>query len=805
MSVSDGSLGLRGAGRRRATRSQCRFRPRSAAAFVALLATATPPAVVAQTASIQGFVRDEDGAAVFAASLQVRRAGSEVSIRTTETDRLGYFLVEDLVAGSYVLNVGRLGFASTDVQVTLRSGERTELEIRIEATAIELEGVSVEAERSRERVRFEEQAGITSAELAGQDIKLIPGFAESDPLRAVEVLPGVISTSDFSAAFNVRGGSADQNLILLDGLPIFNPFHLAGFFSVFNADMLSRVELLAGGFPAEFGGRVSSVLDVESDAGTGDWRFNGGVSLLATRLAVGGGAPESFNEKLGLRTTRWRVSARRSYFDKVLEPTFNFPYHLSDLQGVVEAWMGGGSRLTVSGYAGDDVVALTELDDDDFPLKVNWDWGNRVIGANWTGPRSDGGSLEVRTGFSRFNTGLEFPDFDDVIFQSRIDLFSNGIDLESRPARHWTVKTGLAADRLVYRNRFASGGAEFAGGANNGWLFGAYAQATWRDQRKWVVETGLRADRWHPADGGAALELAPRLAVKRFVGAGNNTAFKLAVGRYTQFLHSVRDEELPIGIDIWVLSGRRAPHVVSNQVQVGVEGYPAEGWFVSLETYARTFDGVVTNNLADNPNDDEDDLLGGDGVSYGADLFVRKSGPGASGWLAVSLLKAERTFPDFQSGLDPAPDLTYTPIFDRRLDIDLVVRRPLGWGVEGGLRWNLGTGLPYTRAVGSYAYYQPQLIQGGRLQLGGAADDDYAILLGPRNGERYPTYHRLDVSFRKPMRRSWGTLVPYLDVLNVYNRKNVLFYFYEYIQEPATRSGISMFPILPTIGIEVAF
>ena len=254
------------------------------------------------------------------------------------------------------------------------------------------------------------------------------------------------------------------------------------------------------------------------------------------------------------------------------------------------------------------------------------------------------------------------------------------------------------------------------------------------------------------------------------------------------------------------------PHVVSDQLQVGFEGYPAEGWFVSAEGYYRAFDGVVTTNLADNPNDDGDDFLPGTGVSWGTDFFLRHTGELTSGWLAVSFLRARRTFPDFLSGLQGAPDLTYPPVFDRRVDVDLILQRDLGGGFQGGLRWNFGSGLPYTRPLGSYRYLSQPIMPGSGLQWDSGGGDDeagpqegYGVVLSQRNGARYPARHRLDVSVRWTVERSWGRLVPYLSVLNVYNRKNVLFYFYQYDQIPPVRTGISMFPFLPTLGLEVSF
>ncbi|HEY0673969.1 MAG TPA: hypothetical protein VGD27_16950, partial [Longimicrobiales bacterium] len=212
-----------------------------------------------------------------------------------------------------------------------------------------------------------------------------------------------------------------------------------------------------------------------------------------------------------------------------------------------------------------------------------------------------------------------------------------------------------------------------------------------------------------------------------------------------------------------------------------------------------------TNNFAQDPNDPLDDLLAGDGLSYGADAVVRKDRGRVTGFATVSLLKAEREFPDFLTGEEEPPLITYPPVFDRRVEVEFVLRVPLPRKWEGGVRWNLGSGLPYTRPVGGYLMYNYQFDPALRT-LGEAPDSaTVAVLLGQRNAERYPVYHRLDFSMRKTFNKRWGTLTPHIDILNVYNRKNVLFYFYEYEKSPPVRSGISMFPFLPTVGLEVTF
>jgi len=762
--------------------------------------------LAAQDGTVQGRVRDDEGAAVFRASVALLRSGTPVV--ASDTDRLGSFRIFEVAPGTYTVRVQGLGYEEYSEEIVIGPAETVELDLRIPRSAIEIEGISVDAERSRTRARFEQVGGATIRDLDVDAVRLLPSLAEPDPVRAIEVLPGVVSTSDFSAAFHVRGGSQDQNLILLDGMPIFSPFHLGGVFSVFNADMVDRVELHSGGFPAEHGGRVSSVLLVESNAGDGDFSVEGAVSLIATRVAVGGGLGSSIANALGLANMRYRVSARRSYIDLLVKQV---PYHLTDFQGIVEGWTQGGDRITLTAYKGRDVFDLTTLDDEDFPLRIDLDWGNDAFGARWTRPRRGGGSLDVRANFSSFSTGLTFPDFADTRLSSRIKQGQFRADLDVRRSARVSFQVGASAEVQSYKNLFSSGGTEFGSGIGDAWLFGTYVQTRW-SPRAWLVELGLRADGYSPDPGDWVQEIAPRLAVKRFLG-GGDVAVKVAVGRYTQFVHSLRDEELPIGIDFWVLAGERAPHTISDQLQVGIEGYHGIDWFWSLEGYVRSFDGVVTFNAAEDPNDDLDDILSGEGLSYGVDLLVRRETGAVTGWLAVSYLVADRTFPDPLSPLPGQPEISYSPIFDRRVDVDLVLRYPAPWGWEGGIRWNLGTGIPYTSVLGTYQYYETRYVEDRGLVWSGApgpdADPDdegqFGVVLGDRNSARYPAYHRLDLSFRRTSVKSWGTLTPYVSLVNVYNRRNVLFYFFEYQRSPPVRSGVSMFPVLPTFGLEVRF
>lgn len=790
------------------------------ALFLASLLVPSPaPAQGSRKAEVRGRVTDDAGAPLTEARLVLRRAADDVVVGSTLSSTDGAFRLSDVAPGRYRLGVQRIGYETRSVDIELAPGDVRVLDLQLVSAPIAVEGFVVDARNTpRERARFESEAGVTARVVTAGELKALPGLAEADVLRAVEVLPGVVSTSDFSSAFNVRGGSTDQNLILLDGFPIFNPFHLGGLFSVFNSDVLARAELLSGGFGAEYGGRVSSVLQVETrDYGGEEFGGEVGMSLLASRVSLHGSLPAG----AGMLRGGWFLSARRSYFDKLLPPDVGLPYHLVDLQGGLTLPMPGGGQLRLTAYTGDDVLDMSKRDpersdggegenDEGEVLRVKWGWGNDVVGIRWDQPLGEWLST-VRLGYSRYAEHFGLVDFAGQTYESRLEQLSGRGDLGREFSSGLSLQLGAELSRLRSLNLAEGGGSTFWEQEDRGTLGGAYAQLRWRPTEAWIVEPGVRLDAWAASDT-TFLRLAPRLAVKRFLGAKHEAAIKLAAGRYTQFLHSLRDETLPFSNEVWVVAGRHLPAVTSDQAQLGVERFWGESWSASAEVYLRRFRGLVTYNDADDLNTPSDDYLQGEGRSYGLDLQVRKHTGRWTGWTTISLLKAERRFPDplAVGWEDVPPEITYPPGFDRRVDIDLVLRYAPRPHTEIGLRWAFGSGLPYTRPVAQHVNWEYDPSTGRhRLPIPTGSEEPEAppmfVVLGPRNGARYPAYHRLDLSLRRTFQRRWGTVTPYLQVLNVYNRKNPLFYFYDYSESPATRSGISMFPVLPTIGVEVTF
>jgi hypothetical protein len=806
-------------------------------ALAAALVLPAQRAAAQETGAAAGRVLSPAGEPVEGAAVTATPAAGG-AVRRTTSGADGAYRLTGLRPGRWTLRAARISFASGAAQVQVRAGGEARADIRLAEQALVLDPVEVRSRRDsqRERTRFETEAGTTTRVITGDEIKILPGLGEADVMRAVEVLPGVVSTSDFSSAFNVRGGSADQNLILLDGFPIFNPFHLGGLFSVFNSDVIARAELLSGGFGAEYGGRVSSVLTVESEVGDSTFGADMGVSVLASRLTLKSGLPGAVPRALGGQRGSWFVSGRRSYFDALLRPVTSFPYHLTDLQAGASVQTGGGGRLALTGYMGEDVLDLSEFDppgDEDAGsvLRVRWNWGNDVAGVRWTQPVR-GWVADTRLGVSRYAEAVRFPDFADTRFGSSVRETALRMDLSREVSPVLGVQTGGELTGIRYDNYAEAGGTEFFGNADDGLFGAAYGQLRWQPGG-WIVEPGLRVDVARANAGACAsgngdaapvvdpvniparanrtcVLLSPRLALKRFVGARRDAAVKVAAGRYVQFLHSLRDENLPVSNDTWILADASVPPVVSDQVQLGVEKYWGETWYASAEAYYRDYRGVTDLNSADDPNDPNDDLLTGDGNSYGLDLLVRRGTGRLTGWTTVSLLRAERTFPDpLAAGIEGVPQtITFAPIFDRRVDVDVVMQYRLPARLEAGARWNYGSGTPFTRPVAQIVGFETDITHGRyrvRRPEGGDPDVPLYVVLGDRNRERYPAYHRLDVTLRRPYTRRWGTFTPYLQVLNVYNKRNVLFYFYNYDKTPATRSGLSMFPLLPAIGVEASF
>jgi hypothetical protein len=697
---------------------------------------------------------------------------------STTTDRDGRFAFSAVPRIPLRLAIRALGIQPDTV--ALAPGVDS-LTIYVRPLSIDLPPLVIVGIQERvARARFENSAQQSVTSLAPADLTRTPGLFESDVVRVVQLLPGSVAKNDYTIGYNVRGGEADQNLVQLDGIPIFNPSHLGGVFSTFDVNAVDRTDFYTGGFPAWYPGRLSSVLDVDIRPGNRrSTDVRGQVSLLSSKVLVEG----------PMAGATYLLSARRTYADAVVSAFTKeeLPYYFTDLIGKVTVPAGRG-QISLTGYWGRDVFDLrvVEGDDEREALDFEFNWGNHLLGLNWRLPVGRTAWLDTRVGATAFtsNLGIE-PNF--ARFTNSAILYTVQTMLAPNPDGVHDLRIGAALD--VYRMN-----SEVDAGVIGDTLFraryrptvlAAYLDDQWHATDRLILRPGLRAE--YVSGAGKAV-LSPRLTAKLFVTP--TTAFTASAARYHQVVHSIRDQELPVTIyEFWIGADSLVPVARSDHLVLGVERWFGPDVQLSIEGYRKTFAGLVVPNRALDLTVSGDEFLPADGWAWGADVLLRKHVGPVRGWIAYGYAKAERR----------GRGETYPPGHDRRHTLNLVAFVPGPLGADVGVRWGYGSPLPYTGFVGEWEHrrYDP---------TNHRFESWFREPIGARlNGERYPPYSRLDVSLRWDFTK-WGVRwEPYLQVANVYNRKNVFLYFFDYAAAPPTRTGVSQLPILPTFGIEFSW
>jgi len=412
-----------------------------------------------QSAVISGFVRDESNGEPLSFA-NVMLSGTEIGAATGQD---GYYVITNVPAGSYTLAVTYIGFRSEEQQIQLSESEALRLDIRLQRAAVSGETVTVTAERER----FRREVTSSQISLDQRSIEAAPSFVEADVFRALQMLPGVQALNDFSPALYVRGSTPDQNLIMLDGITVYNPMHLGGIFSTFNTDAIKEADFYAGGFAAEYGGRMGSILNIINREGnTESFSGSGNVSLLSSKLTAEGplrfgslslSDPNSSPADSPVRGS-WMLAGRRTYFDvlintfyrKYVKPNYSadeqqnmpdkiFPYYFYDLQGKINLDLGSDHRLTWSSFYGDDVLAYDydnsySSDDDVYygmdenyryesrdDLVFDWRWGNFTNSLSWRWLLSPELVLKTYVAQSRFRFNVDMDNDYEYSSTSAVD------------------------------------------------------------------------------------------------------------------------------------------------------------------------------------------------------------------------------------------------------------------------------------------------------------------------------------------------------------------------------------------------
>ncbi len=744
----------------------------------------------------------------------------------------GYFVISNLPVGTHTLIVSIIGYEKHIQSIQLPGDMNLRLDIRLNQEIIEGQTIEVSAEREK----FKELVSTSTVTLDRRAIEVAPSFVEADVFRALQLLPGVQSLNDFSSALYVRGSTPDQNLIMLDGITVYNPMHLGGIFSTFNTDAIKEADFHAGGFPAQYGGRLGSILNIINREGnTEEVSGNANVSLISSKLLVEGPLPTGKSERL---KGSWMIAGRRTYFDVVANTAWNYlvkprmsvldrenavdniiPYYFYDFQGKVNLDIGSDHRLTWSSFYGDDVLywnytgtnSSADWYDDGYIDPENyyyessesslfdWRWGNFTNSLNWRWIISPRLIAKSSVANSRFRFAVDFNYADEGFSQSDYDTSSwkssFGFDLFDRINDHSIESdlTWLTNDDHTISGGFQRKQVHF----NLGMLIGSEYSAdtsreVYRDTLMWMeskpVETAFYLqDKWNVSpllSLQTGLRLAhysphdniyfePRIGLKRFIN--DNLSLKASVGRYHQFLTVANppDENLRF-LDIWfgVPEDRKAPR--SDHYILGLEYMTDSDYLFRAETYYKSFDNLLTLKPTDLI------AIDGDG-SVHIDPFNEFWDTDAYAQGFELLLKkltgkvrgwAGYTFAETKRKYEKQD--WYFPKYDRTHTLNVVADWALTEKLHFSTALTYSSGNPYTAVIGRSENWQDN-------QYG---VDDYwfnqqSYLYGDRNAERYPDYFRLDMSIKKRSTWRFGTKEWYFQVLNVTNHLNVFTYIHQ--------------------------
>jgi hypothetical protein len=773
------------------------------------------------TTTISGTVSESaSGEAVIGVNVMVYRAGlSKVQglkpLAGARTNKYGFYAIPNISQGEYDLVVKGISYKDFTVQVTVRPEEPSlRYNIALRNQISKSSEVVVQGKRTNDDPTSTSR--ISAIEMSPELLKSLPALGgEVDVFRAMQLMPGVKSASEVSSGLYVRGGSPDQNLTLLDNVPVYNPSHLGGLLSVFNNDALRNTRLIKGAFPAEYGGRLSSVIDITMKEGTKEkFSGEGGLSVINSRLTIEGPISEN---------ATFMISGRRLYLDLIFAAVKNLlpaniasnvpDYYFYDLNAKINYKLGENDRLYLSGYWGYDLLQPSSFGD----VRVGVSWGNAIGNLRWS-------HIVSPTFFTNFSVALTNYDFTTDIGSTNqrgepVNFFSASQirDWIVRGEGEWfevqnhDVKFGVESIFHSYRGlvesngRFSAGNFsldESGGSLNESAEISAFVQDEWSITPALTVNAGLRSVWWQR---GNYFFLEPRLSATYAVN--EDITLKAAYALSNQFVHLIIRNDIGVPSDVWFPSTERVKPANGNQFVLGGEAqlfekewlFSVEGYYKSLQNVYEFKDEATFSLLA--PVDDQ--FTAGTGEAYGVEFLIRKQMGQWSGWLGYTLSWAWRTFPELNGGKP------FAPRFDRRHDVSFVLTYKHDEKWEFGMTWVYQTGQAFTMPVAQFDFVQ---LTNGKTPSGTPAP---RFLSTERNAFRLPAFHKLDLSATYKFEFLGLPFSASISVYNAYNRANPFFWQIQYPSVPPGSppplvrvpfvNQIALFPILPTFGIGFKF
>ncbi|MFB6249587.1 MAG: TonB-dependent receptor domain-containing protein [Salinibacter sp.] len=746
------------------------------------------PAAAQETASLRGYVRDAStGETLLQANVVVKETGEG-----TATNNAGYYTLSGLAPGTYTVVFSYIGFQTRTEGVTLEAGEERRLDVELTPAEVETDEVVVTGEGANEEI--ERQIG--SDRLRTATITELPSVLQPDVFRSLSLLPGVTTASDYSSNLYIRGGGPDQTLVLLDGTTVYNPTHFFGFFSTFNPDAIKDVQLYKGAYPAEYGGRLGSVVAIYNKDGNRRATTGGlSVGLLASRAYVEGPYGGTGDDPAG----SYMVAVRRSTLEPVLAvlrgtDADGIPKSFSfyDVNAKLNYDVGPDDKLSLSFYGGQDFLLIEPQTDTRFDVN----YGNQTLSANWTHLFGDQVFSTVTLTGSRYrSTPVASIASTQFTQENGVRDLSLNADIEYTPNEHHTIKSGLRSSTLGFTLRETFGGTETFDQSITGQRVAVYAQDTYEPTSAWTLKGGLRGTYFSSGD---FWRLSPRLSVDYTLTP--SVQLQAAYGRYHQFL-TLETSQLFTAFDNWLMSDTGVPPSSGDQVALGVKARLGAGINLEVEGYGRTMRNLFEQDprLVDPAGVPYPERFRfGDGRAYGLEVLLRRQEGALSGFLSYTLSRTERRFPNVRVSERGEPQY-YPPNYDRTHSLTLAVTYALSdhWTLSSTFNYN--TGKAYTRPQLRYERVDSPFQSSSQREN---------VFISPFNGARLPAYHRLDVGVARTGR--FFGIADYkvqLQAINAYARRNT--WFYQYNTEPdgtIERTETPQIPVpIPNLALTLTF
>jgi hypothetical protein len=759
--------------------------------------------------TLSGYIKDSlSGETLIGANLTIKSAGKSVS-----TNGYGFFSIT-LPKGTYLFNGTFIGYQSKEMTIDVNQNQTFNLLLNPNSSVISSVTVT-----SRKRDNNVKTAQMGKMELNVNTAKALPAFlGEVDILKTLQLMPGIRNAGEGNAGFYVRGGGPDQNLILLDDAVVYNTGHLFGFFSVFNADAIKNVSLIKGGMPAQYGGRLSSVVDVAMKEGNVNKpQIDAGIGLIASRFSI--------QAPLFKKKGSFIISARRTYIDALVKPLidktsdfYGSGYYFYDLNAKMNYQFSEKDHLYLSGYFGRDKFTFNNAARS---FKTLIDWGNSTATLRWNHVFNKKLFMNTTAVYNDYNFGLNGTQNNfkinlssgirDLTLKSDVDFYQSP-EHKLKFGAQYTFHTFLPniltgnQDSVVFQPD--NGAKKYAN------EYALYLQDDWEINSKFKLNLGLRYSLFQQvgkytyynrdANGNKtdSVQYASGSLVKGYGGIepratlrytiNETSSFKAAITRNLQYIHLVTNAGSTLPTDLWVPSTLRVKPQISWQYAVGYFKNFKDGMFeTSLEAYYKTMNNQIEYREGYTPSlkDPEEDFVFGKGWSYGTELFINKVKGRFTGWVGYTLSWTWRQFNDLNSGNK------FPSKYDRRHDISVV------GNYEINKKWRLSTVFVY--GTGS-AISVPERFY----FINGVLSQQFSGI----NSYRMNPYHRLDLAATYtpiPKKERKYTTNWVFSIYNAYSRLNPYFIYFD--SEGSAAAGnlnvsakqVSLFPIIPSITFNI--